>query len=105
MSVTQTVPVRRAQDPVWYVVPARILLVTFLLTLLSFALGLLIGIVGTATWSGLHHVQPDMRVAYRYIAFPLAKGVAVIAFLAMTFSEIRRYRQSRALARIADLSR
>jgi hypothetical protein len=36
-----------ARPPRWYAIPVRVLLVTFIGTLISFAISLLLGIVGT----------------------------------------------------------
>jgi len=94
-----------AVPPRWYLIPARVLLVTFLLTLLSFAVSLLLGIAGTVILSHMRGVHPDMTLAYRHVALPTAVSVAVIVFLAATVMEIRNYRQAKALAGIARASR
>ncbi len=72
--------------------PLRVLLVTFLLTLLSFAVCLLLGILGlviSASWRGVH---PNMAVAYRRFAFPAAAIAAVIALVAAVAIEVRATR-------------
>lgn len=72
--------------------PLRVLLVTFLLTLLSFAVCLLLGILGlviSALWRGVH---PNMAVAYRQFAFPAAAIAAVIALVAAVAIEVRATR-------------
>jgi len=81
------------------------LLITFLLTLLSFAVSLLLGILGTVILSHLHGVHPNMTLAYRHIALPAAASVAAIVFIAATAMEIRSYRQAKTLAGIARASR
>ncbi len=91
--------------PRWYLIPARVLLVTFLLTLLSFAVSLLLGISGTVILSHMRGVHPDMTLAYRHIALPTAVSVAAIVFISATVMEIRNYRQAKALAGIARASR
>ena len=58
--------------PRWYAIPVRVLLVTFIGTLLTFAVSLLLGIVGTVVVSSLRHTHPNMTVAYRLIALPAA---------------------------------
>ncbi|MGA8154360.1 MAG: gamma-glutamyl-gamma-aminobutyrate hydrolase family protein [Terriglobales bacterium] len=91
--------------PRWYLVPARILLVTFLLTLLAFAVSLLLGIIGMVVLAGLRGVHPNMTLAYRHFALPAAASVAAVAFIAASVMEIRNYRQAKALAGIARASR
>jgi hypothetical protein len=86
-------------------IPARILFVTFLLTLLSFAVILLISILGVVTVARIHGVHPDMRIAYRAFALPAAAVTGTIVFVLSAAMEIRHYRQSKALAGIARASR
>ena len=86
-------------------VPVRVVLVTFLLMLLSFACSLLLGIVGLAIQARFRGVHPDMTYAYRHVALPVAAGVGRIALIGVTVTEVRDYRQSRALAEIARRSR
>ena len=79
----------------WFLVPLRVLLVTFLLALLSFAVCLLLGILGLVISAGVRGVHPNMTVAYREIAFPaaiLAGGAALVAAIVL---EIRHGRQQR----------
>jgi hypothetical protein len=92
------------RPPRWYAIPVRVLLVTFIGTLFTFAVSLLLGIVGIVVVSLLRHVQPNMTVAYRLIALPAALvGGTIIFVLALTM-EIRHYRQSKTLAAIARVS-
>jgi|SRR5277367_6596310 len=91
--------------PRWYLIPARILLVTFLVALLTFAVSLLLGIIGTVTGAYLRGAHPNMTVAYRQVALPVAVSVAVVAFIGATVMEVRNYRQSKTLAGIARASR
>ena len=64
--------VRRSPAPRWYGIPFRVLLVTFIGTLVCFAVALLLGIVGTVIVASLRHTQPNMRIAYQQIALPMA---------------------------------
>ena len=89
-----------ARPPRWYAIPVRVLLVTFLGTLISFAISLLVGILVTFVASGLRHVRPDMTVAYRHIALPAALVAGSVILVLALAMEIRHYRQSRILARI-----
>jgi len=89
----------------WYVIPLRVLLLTFLLTLLAFAVSLLLGISGMVIVSRLRNSHPDMTLAYRHIALPIALAAAAVALAVTTVFEIRNYRQARALEQIARASR
>jgi hypothetical protein len=93
-----------ASKPIWYWIPMRVLLVTFLLTLLSFAVGLLFGILGIVITARLRGLHPNMTIAYRHIAFPAAATVGAIAFISASLIEIRHYRQAKALAGIERIS-
>ena len=89
-----------ARAPRWYLIPVRVVLVTFIGTLIAFAVSLLLGIIGTVAVAWLRGVEPHMTVAYRMIALPaagVAGGMILVFSLAM---EIRHYRQGRALAGI-----
>jgi hypothetical protein len=94
------IPVRR---PRWYLVPVRILAVTFLVTVLSFAVSLLLSIIGLLIVGGLAGKRPDMTHAYRHMALPFAVLVALAALAAATVIEVRRYRQDKTLASIERL--
>ena len=94
-----------AQEPHWYIIPARILLITFLMTLLSFAVSLLLAIVGIVITARLRGIHPNMAIAYRHIAFPVAVAIAAIAFISASVMEIRHHRQTKALAQIERISR
>ncbi len=90
------------RPPRWYLIPVRVLLVTFTVTLLSFAVSLLLGIGGTVLAAKLRRVHPDMTFAYRHVALPAAAMVAAIVLVSASFMEVRHYRQARALNRIED---
>lgn len=94
-----------AHQPRWYVIPLRVLLLTFLLTLLAFAVGLLLGILGIVIGATLRGFHPNMTAAYRHIALPIALAVGAVALLVTTVLEVRNYRQARTLAQIEDASR
>ncbi|HLW86433.1 MAG TPA: hypothetical protein VKR60_14545 [Candidatus Sulfotelmatobacter sp.] len=97
-------PQRTIRSPRWYTIPIRVALVTFISTLLSFAVTLLFAILGTVITARLHGVHPDMRMAYRYIALPVAAVAGSIILVLALFMEIRHYRQSKTLAAIERLS-
>jgi ABC-type nickel/cobalt efflux system permease component RcnA len=82
----------------------RVLLVTFIGTLLSFAVSLLLAIFGMVVVSALRGVHPDMRIAYRHIALPMALvagGIILVLTIAM---EVRHYRQAKTLTAIERMS-
>lgn len=88
----------------WYGVPVRIFALTVIGALLSFAVSLLFGILGTVTLSALRGGRPDMRIAYREIAFPIAMIVAVVILISATIMEVRNYRQGKTLQNIERIS-
>ena len=88
-------PARATRAPRWYTIPVRVCLVTFIGTLLCFAVSLLLGILGTVIVSSLRGVHPDMRIAYRMIALPVALVAGSIVFVLALLMEIRHYRQSK----------
>src|SRR5215468_5733091 len=90
--------------PRWYAVPARALFVTFLITLLTFAVTLFGSIVTVVVSAALHGNPPDMRFAYRHVALPVAVGVGAIGLVVAFVMEIRQYRQAKALEGIARMS-
>jgi uncharacterized BrkB/YihY/UPF0761 family membrane protein len=96
-------PARPSRLPHWYAIPVRVCLVTFIGTLLCFAVGLLLGILGTVLVSALRGVHPDMRIAYRLIALPAALVAGSIVFVLALLMEIRHYRQSKTLSAIERL--
>lgn len=90
--------------PRWYTIPVRVLLVTFLGTLISFAVSLLLGIIGTVAVSALRGVHPNMTIAYRQIALPAAIVAGGIIFVLALTVEIRHYHRSKTLSAIERMS-
>lgn len=78
----------------------RVLIVTFLSILLSFAICLLLGIVGVLIMSWARGNSPNFSFAYRDIAFPCAVVIGTIVLVGSSCVEIRHYFQSKALAQI-----
>jgi hypothetical protein len=101
MSSSTTAPRR----PRWYYLPVRVVLITFLLTLVSFALCLFVGILATVIGARVHGASPDLRMAYRHIALPGAEWIGAGIFIVVTILEIRQFRQTRTLAAIEHASR
>ena len=92
------------RKPGWIGVGFRVLVVTFLLTLLSFAVSLLLAIVGVMVSAKLRGVAPDAAYAYRHVALPVAMIVAPMVLMVATVFEVKRYRQMGVLAGIARSS-
>jgi hypothetical protein len=92
------------RPPRWYAIPVRVLLLTFIGTLISFAVSLLLAIIGTVAVAAVRHVHPNMTVAYRQIALPAAAVAASIIFVLALIMEIRHYLQSKTLAAIERMS-
>jgi hypothetical protein len=91
--------------PRWYLVPVRVLILTFLCTLLAFALSLLLGIIGIVIRSRIAGVHPNLTFAYRHVALPVAGVIFGVVLITVTVVEIRRYRQVKALRQIEQASR
>jgi hypothetical protein len=83
--------------PRWIGIPVRVFAMTFLLTILSFAVALLLSILGTVVYSQVKHVAPNLTFAYRHIAFPCAISAGAIVLVLALIMEIRNYRQRRTL--------
>jgi hypothetical protein len=88
----------------WYGIPIRVLLVTFVGTLLCFAVSLLLGILGTVIVSAIRGVHPNMTFAYRGIAVPIASVAGIIIFVLTLTMEIRHHRQMKSLSAIERMS-
>ena len=88
-------PSAKTPSPVlrWLMIPVRVLLFTFLLSLLAFAVFLFLGIIGLVITAALRGVHPNMTVAYREIAFPAAIFAGAAALVAAIVMEARRPRQ------------
>src|SRR6202142_909126 len=93
-----------SDGPRWIGIPARVFAMTFLLTILSFAVALLLSILGTVVYSQVKHVAPNLTFAYRHIAFPCAISAGAIVLVLALIMEIRNYRQRRTLDGIERVS-
>lgn len=71
----------------------RALLITFVVTLLTFALTLLLAIIGFSIFGLIQGHRPDMANAYRYIAVPMAVLAAVIVLVTAFINELKLYRR------------
>lgn len=97
-------PATPSRTPRWYSIPVRVGLVTFVGTLLCFAVSLLFSIFGTVIVAALRGVHPDMRIAYLHIALPIALVAGSIIFVLALMMEIRHYRQAKTLSAIERIS-
>lgn len=88
------------RPPRWYGIPLRVVVLTFLGTLISFAVTLFLAILGTLIVAALRGMHPDMRVAYRHIALPVALAAGSIIFVLALVMEIRHHRQIKMLSAI-----
>src|SRR5258705_12899846 len=93
-------PKRFAGRRGWVEIPWGVMLMRAVLTLLAFAVSLLLSILGTVVYSQVEHVAPNMPFAYRYVAFPFAISVGVIVLALSLAMEIKHYRQRKTLADI-----
>jgi len=93
-----------SDGPRWIGITARVFAMTFLFTALSFAIALLLSIMGTVVYSQVRHVAPNLTFAYRHIAFPCAITSGAIVLALSLAMEIRNYRQRKTLAGIERVS-
>jgi hypothetical protein len=95
---------RQARSPQWYGIPVRVAVLTFIGTLICFALSLFFAIVGTVIAAWLHGGHADMRFAYLHIALPAALVGGSVVFVLALVTEIRHYRQRKTLSTIERIS-
>ncbi len=91
------------RSPHWYGIPVRVALITFIGTLLSLTFSLLFGIVALLIVWKLQGIHPDMAIAYRRFGAPGACIGGIVIFTLSLVTEIRHYRQSKALSSIERL--
>lgn len=75
----------------------RVLFITVLFTGLTFAVSLLLAILTMLAIGITRGHLPDMRMAYRHFALPVAATVGTITFVSAWIHEIRRYLQLKSL--------
>ncbi len=90
--------------PRWIGIPVRALAMTFLFTVLTFAIALLLSILGTVVYSEVKHVAPNLTFAYRHIAFPVAIAAGSVVLILSLAMEIKNSRQRKALEGIERAS-
>ena len=79
----------------WFLVPLRVLLVSFLLALLVVRGVSAAGNPGAVITAGVRGVHPNMTIAYREIAFPAAILAGAAALVAAIVMEVRHGRRER----------
>jgi hypothetical protein len=72
-------------------------MITFGLTGISFAVSLFVGILCMAMMGVFRGHLPDMRLAYRMFALPVAAMVGIVAFLVASTVEVRHYLRAKRL--------
>ncbi len=75
----------------------RVIMITFGFTGISFAVSLFVGILCMAMMGIFRGHLPDMRLAYRMFALPVAVMVGTLAFVVTSIVEVRHYRQAKLL--------
>jgi hypothetical protein len=75
----------------------RIIMITFGITGISFAVSLFVGILCMAMMGAFRGHFPDMRLAYRMFALPVAAMVGTLAFVVTSVVEIRDYLKAKLL--------
>jgi uncharacterized membrane protein len=69
----------------------RVIMITFGITGISFAVSLFVGIVCMVMMGAFRGHFPDMRLAYRMFALPVAAMVGTLAFVVTCVVEMRDY--------------
>ena len=75
----------------------RVFLFTFGLTGIAFAVSLFLGILGMAVVGIFRGHLPDMRLAYRLFALPVAMVAGAAAFVGTWILEIRHFHRAKML--------
>ena len=97
-------PAPASRPPHLFGVVLRALLITFIGSLLIFAVTLLFAILGIVVTAALFHRHADMTIAYRHIAIPVGIAAAVVIFIFALVHEIRHYRQSKTLTALERMN-
>ena len=84
---------------------ARILLITVLVTLLTFCVALFLGIVGIMLVDMIGKGGINLASAYRRVAIPAGAVALVVALCTSATTEIKRYGRARALVRSQEDAR
>jgi hypothetical protein len=93
-----------SRTPCWVWIPVRVLIITVLVTLLSFAIALLLALLGLIWSAKARGISPNLTVAYHRIAFPVATLIGGAALLWSSVVEVRYYYRAKALGRLERIS-
>ena len=77
----------------------RVIMITFGITGISFAVSLFVGILCMAMMGMFRGHLPDMRLAYRMFALPVAAMVGIVAFVVASIVEVGHYFRAKSLNR------
>ncbi|HWR36561.1 MAG TPA: hypothetical protein VN622_11890 [Clostridia bacterium] len=91
-----SVPARPSRLMLFFMKTFRVILLSLMFAALGMGLGLLMGILGTVAYAIVNHSHPDVTVAYRLVAIPLAIISGLVALLYTVFNEIRTALRTRA---------
>ena len=75
----------------------RVIMITFGITGISFAVSLFVGILCMTMMGMFRGHLPDMRLAYRMLALPVAMMVGIVAFIVASTVEVRHYLRAKRL--------
>ena len=87
-----TLPRRRSAVSIFFTSTVRVIFTTLIFTAGGMGIGLLLGIIGMIIYGLVASVQPDMRMAYRHVAIPLAIAVGSVALVGALVLEFRTRR-------------
>ena len=87
---------RRWRKPSLPLLVARVVIITVLTTLLTFAIALFFGITGIMLVAMIRGGAVNLTAAYRHIALPIAAIALLIALVVNLIVEVRYYRHARA---------
>jgi len=90
--------------PRWFWIPVRVLIITVLVTLISFAIALLLALLGVIVSAKARGISPNLTIAYHRIALPTAIVIGGVVLVLSTVLDVRHYCQAKALARIERIS-
>jgi hypothetical protein len=91
--------VTQARKPSVGLLVIRVVVITILAALLTFAVALFLGITGIVLVDMIRGGGINLAAAYRHVALPIAIAALVIALIAALFTEIKHYRRALAAAR------
>jgi len=96
---------KKSKFQIVFEIAVRVVLITFVFTLLSFAIGLFCGIGASLLYGAIRHIHPDMTWAYKFVAAPFGAIGLVVTFFMMLINEIRRARRPEDLPQPASFQR